>query len=60
SFSFETTKDTAGCRAFYRNFIVGDFLRSKKYYSALDGLDRRNGDCFQRGDLLYLQMRNCF
>ena len=21
----------------------GDFLRSKKYYSALDGLDRRNG-----------------
>ena len=22
---------------------VGDFLRSKKYYSALDGLDRRNG-----------------
>ncbi|WP_293286471.1 hypothetical protein, partial [Oscillibacter sp.] len=26
SFSFETTKDTAGCRAFYRNFIVGGFL----------------------------------
>ena len=22
----------------------GDFLRSKKYYSALDGLDSRNGD----------------
>ena len=35
----------------------GDFLRSKKYYSALDGLDSRNGierDCFQRGDVLYL------
>ena len=23
SFSFETTKDTAGCRAFHRNYIVG-------------------------------------
>ena len=23
SFSFETTKDTAGCRASYRNYIVG-------------------------------------
>ncbi|MEY8262476.1 hypothetical protein AALA80_19385, partial [Oscillospiraceae bacterium 50-60] len=43
--SFETTKDTAGCRAFYRNFIVGDFFAhfAKKYYSPLDGLDSRNG-----------------
>ncbi len=32
SFSFETTKDTAGCRAFYRNFIVGGFFQEGREY----------------------------
>ncbi len=27
-----------------QGFKSGDFLRSKKYYSALDCLDSRNGD----------------
>ena len=34
----------------------GDFFApcAKKYYSALDRLDSRNGDCFQWGNMLYL------
>ena len=32
SFSFEMEKDAAGCRAFNRNFIVGEFIHTLDTY----------------------------